>query len=64
MLVQLLIASACSRQLYIQDELAANRLFFEQLSRAGNPFGTYNPWQLADFRQRSIGISIEENDGK
>jgi hypothetical protein len=24
------------------------------------PFGTNNPWQLADFRQRTIGIRIEE----
>ena len=23
-----------------------------------NPFGTYNPWQLADFRQCSLGIRV------
>ena len=47
-------------QLCIQLELAANPLFLEHLGAQENPFGTDNSWQLADFRQHSIGIRIEE----
>jgi hypothetical protein len=46
--------------LCIQLELAANPLFLEHLGARKNAFGADNSWQLADFRQHSIGIRIEE----
>jgi hypothetical protein len=48
-------------QLCIQLELAAKPLVFEHLAARENPFGTDNPWQLTDFRQRSIGDSRSRN---
>jgi hypothetical protein len=47
-------------QLCIQLELAAKPLVFEDLASQEPPLGPYNPWQLPDFRQRSIGIRVEE----
>jgi hypothetical protein len=40
--------------LCIQLELAAKPLVFEHLAARENPFGTDNPWQLTDFRQRHL----------
>jgi len=54
------LSPSAETQLCIQLELAANPLFLEHLGAQEDAFGADNSWQLADFRQRSIEIRIEE----